>query len=86
MHYFAMYGREYHEDKLVLGIDTDKLLEAGFTGLNTTAGDLLTVKFKHARPSAGGPTDDDRIGNLMHIVLHSDHIPEINDTGVRVFE
>ncbi|MFM7986030.1 MAG: hypothetical protein ACKPKO_42625, partial [Candidatus Fonsibacter sp.] len=70
----------------VIGIDTEKVLEAGFTGLNTRAGDLLTVKYKYARPRAGGNVDAHRIADLMHIVLHSDHILEIHDTGVRVFD
>ena len=80
-----MYGPEYHEDKLVIVIFTEAL-EAGFTGVNTRARDLLTVKFKYARPTAGGPIDDARIADLMHIVLYSDHILEIHDSGARVFD
>jgi hypothetical protein len=76
---------EYKPTKFILGIDTEKVLEAGFTGLNTRAGDLLTVKFKYAQPSAGGVVNPVRVADLMHIVLHSDHILEIHDTGVRVF-
>ena len=61
-------------------------LEVGFTGPNTRAGDLLTVKFKYAKPAASGAISAQRTANLMHIVLHSDHILEIHDTGVRVFD
>ena len=86
VHNFAITAGEYKATKFVIGIDTEKVLEAGFTGLNTRAGDLLTVKFKYARPRAGGNVDAHRIANLMHIVLHSDHIIEIHDTGVRVFD
>ena len=63
-------------------IDTEKVLEAGFSGLNTRAGDLLTVKFKYYTPAAGGAVAATRIANLMHIVLYSDHILEIHDTEV----
>ncbi|MFM7985217.1 MAG: hypothetical protein ACKPKO_38455, partial [Candidatus Fonsibacter sp.] len=64
-----------------------KVLEAVFfTGPNTRAGDLLTVKFKCAKPWNGGNVDEDRMADLMHTVLHSDHIIEIHDTGVRVFD
>ena len=63
-------------------IDTEKVLEAGFSGLNTRAGDLLTVKFKYNTPAAGGAVAATRIANLMHIVLRSDHILEIHDTEV----
>ena len=60
-------------------IDTEKVREAGFSGLNTRAGDLLTVKFRYNTPAAGGAI-------AAHIVLHSDHILEIHDTRVRVFD
>ena len=67
-------------------IDTEKVIEAGFSGLNTRAEDLLTVKFKYNTPAAGGAVVAVRQANLMHIVLHSDHILETHDTGVGVFD
>ena len=70
----------------MIAIDTEKVLEAGFSGLNTRAGDLLTVKFRYNTPAAGGAVAATRIANLMHIVLRSDRILEIHDTGVRVFD
>ena len=70
---------------MVIRLDTEKLLEAGFTGLNTRAGDLLTVKFKYKTPAAGGAVDATRVANLLHIVLHSDHILKVHDAGIRVF-
>ncbi|MFM7989840.1 MAG: hypothetical protein ACKPKO_62050, partial [Candidatus Fonsibacter sp.] len=59
-------GSHYRESKIVIGIDTEKVLEAGFTGLNTRAGDLLTVKFKYNRPWNGGNVNDSRVADLMH--------------------
>ena len=38
---------EYRFDKLCVGIDTGTVLEAGFTGLSTRVGDLMTVMFKY---------------------------------------
>ena len=70
----------------MVAIDAEKVLEAGFSRLNTRAGDLLTVKFRYNTPAAGGAIAATRFANLMHIVLHSDHILEIHDTGVRVFD
>ena len=67
-------------------IDTEKVLEAGFSGLNTRAGDLLMVKFKQNSPAAGGAVAATRIANLMQIVLRSDHILEIHNAGIRVFD
>ena len=77
---------EYKPTQLIITIDIEQLREAGFTGLNTRAGDLLTVKFKCNTPAAGGAVNAQRVANLMHIVLRSDHILEIHDTGVRVFD
>ena len=76
---FITKGYEYKSIKFVSAIDTEKVIEAGFSGLNTRASDLLTVKFKYNAVAAV------RQANLMHIVLHFDHMLEIHDTGVRVF-
>ena len=59
---------------MTIAIDAEKVLEAGFTRLNTRAGDLRTVKLKYNSPVAGGAVAATRIADLMHIVLHSDHI------------
>ena len=58
-----------------------KVSEAGFTGLSTRTGDLLTIKFKYARPAAGGHIDDDRVADTMQIVLRSDAIQQIRSDG-----
>ena len=86
VHNLAIRAGEYKSTKFVIGIDTEKVLDAGFTGLNKRSGDLLTVKFKYAKPAARGAVNAVRVADLMHIVLHSDHILEIHDTGVRVFD
>ncbi|MFM7985032.1 MAG: hypothetical protein ACKPKO_37505, partial [Candidatus Fonsibacter sp.] len=59
LHYAPYHGTDitgwsYRGSKFIIGIDTEKVLDAGFTGLNTRSGDLLTVKFKYATPQAGG--------------------------------
>ena len=85
VHNFAITAGEYKATNFSLGIDTEKFLEAGFTGLNTRSGDLLTVKLKHAR-QAGGGVNPACVADLIHIVLHSHHIFKIHDTVVRVFD
>ena len=65
---------------MVLGIDTEKVLDAGWTGLNTRAGDLMRIVFEYRRADAARQAD------RMHIVLHSDQIVEIRDSGVVVFD
>ena len=55
------------ESIFTLGIDTEEVLETGFTDLKSRNGDLLIVRFRAARPVAGGNVYGDRMANLMHI-------------------
>ena len=41
-----IYSRWYHTCKYIIGMDMEKIRLAGFTGLNTKAGDMLTVNFR----------------------------------------
>jgi hypothetical protein len=85
VHNFDITAREYRYTKLILGTDCEKVLDAGFTGLNTRAGDLMTVKFdlnKTANAADLALRKPDRI----HIVLHSDQILEIRDSGCQVYD
>jgi hypothetical protein len=79
-HSFDINAREYRDNKFVLAIDTEKMLEAGYTGLNTRSGDLMSVKYEALVSTAA------RLAQRMHIVLHSDQIMEIRDSGVQVFD
>lgn len=80
VHSFDINTREYRDNKFVLAIDTEKMLEAGYTGLNTRSGDLMSVKYEALVSTAA------RLAQRMHIVLHSDQIMEIRDSGVQVFD
>ena len=80
VHSFDINSREYRDNKFILAIDTEKMLEAGYTGLNTRSGDLMSVKYEALVPTAS------RLAQRMHIVLHSDQIMEIRDSGVQVFD
>ena len=72
----------YRDYKFIAAIDTEKVLEAGFTGLNTRAGDLMTVKVQ--------PVDGAGMGTIaptkFFTVLHTDNILEIRATGVQVWD
>ena len=80
VHSFDINPQEYHDNRLVMGIDLEKSLGASFTGLNTRGGDLMTIKYKlkTATPS--------RKADRMHIVLHTDNIMKITGTGVEIFD
>ena len=83
MHNFDITGHEYRRDKLIIGIDTEKVLEAGFSGLSTRSGDLMTVLIKYNNDGGIGAP---RLADRMHIVLHSDQILEVHNHGVRVLD
>ena len=70
---------EYRKSKFIFGIDIEKMLLAGFTGLNTKAGDLMTIRSKCLGTSANIP-------DSMFVILHSDQILNIRDTGVEIME
>ena len=79
-HNVDLTAATYRTRKFIVAIDTEKVLSAGFTGLNTKAGDLLTVKVKHI---SADPLDQ---ADKMQIILHADMIVNIRDTGVEVLE
>ena len=79
-HNFDINSHEYRNSKFILGIDLEKVLESGFTGLSTKSGDILSVRFDHEDTTATN------YATSMHIILHSDCILEIRDTGTQVFD
>jgi len=80
VHSFDINARQYRDQRMILAIDMEKVLGASWTGINTRAGDLLNIKYEY------NSTDTARYGSSMHIVLHSDQIMEIRDSGVQVFD
>ena len=80
VHSFDINARQYRDQRCILAIDMEKVLGASYTGTNTRAGDLLSVKFEYKVNDAA------RFGQRMQIVLHSDQIMEIRDGGVQIFD
>ena len=74
---------EYHNNKFVIGIDTEKVLGASFSGYNIKAGELTVLRIK----PADGDSPPLPTGNLkLHYVLHYDSIMQIMDSGISVLE
>lgn len=80
LHNFDINSHEYRNWKCILGTDFERILESSFSGINTRAGDLLSIKFDHKS------TVTSDYATSMHIVLHADCILEIRDSGVQVFD
>ena len=74
--------KQYWTDHFIIGIDCEKVLDASWTGLNTKAGDLLTIKLK----GANATIDTALMPSKMYITLHSDNILEIRDSGASVYD
>ena len=77
-HSIDIKGKEYHHNKFIIGLDLEKVLGAGFTGINTKAGDMLTINTKSYKT--------DHNATKMHVILHADCILNIRDSGIEVFE
>ena len=56
------------------------MLAAGFTGLNTKAGDLMSIKLNNIT------SNPNYWPSKIHGILHADMILNIRDTGVKVFD
>ena len=80
VHSLDISALEYRHSKFIIGIDTEKNLGSGFTGISTRAGDLMTIKFSHK------DTNPETYATQVYITLHSDNILEIRDSGVSVFD
>jgi hypothetical protein len=80
-----MVHRYYRDHKFVIGLDTEKLSGASFSGMNTRSGDLLNLRMKSVRD--GEVTLD--LANYTYklfYMLQYDAILQVNDTGVSVLE
>ena len=82
-HSVSISPMQYRNDHFVIGIDTEKALGASYTGINTRAGDLLSVRVKTQDESV---LTADLMPDQMFIVLHSDCMLEIQDSGVSVYD
>ena len=82
-HSVSISPLQYRTDHFTIGCDTEEALQAGFTGLNTRQGDLLSVKVK---PVDKSTLSEEKMPDTMYVVLHSDQVMEISDQGVQVFD
>ena len=75
---------QYLGDHFIAGIDTEQVIEAGFTGLNTKQGDLMTIRAKAA--NSPDPTKPFFPASKIYIIRHTDNILEIRETGSQIFD
>ena len=82
-HSVSISPTQYRNDHFVIGCDTEKATSVGWTGINTRAGDLLSVRVKAMDKAI---LTADLMPDQMFIVLHSDCMLEISDSGTAVFD
>ena len=71
---------DYRTPKFIVGIDTEKVLQASFSGENIKNGSLLTILMKNvSNNTADYPTG-------VHVVMHYDAVLNINDTGCELLD
>ena len=81
-HPLHIYGRWYRSRRYIIGIDTEKISGAGFTGMSTKSGDQITLNFK----------DCDAVGYVssaptrMYCALHYDCVLNIQGSGVQIMD
>ena len=79
-HSLDISPEEYRRHKYIVGIDTEKVLGASFSGENIKNGSLLTLMMKNI-----GNTSDN-YPTTITVVMHADCILNIRDTGVEVLD
>ena len=83
VHNFDIDAIQYRSESMIIGIDTERVLEASFSGLSMRSGDLMTVMFKY---NSEGDTNQTRLPDRMHIVLHADQIVQVHYHGVAALD
>lgn len=72
---------EYKDTHFIIGCDMEKITDAAWSGLNTKAGDLVSVKtlWDSSIPSSILPLK-------MYVVMTADYMLEIRDSGCQIFD
>ena len=79
---FQMYARWYRTSKYIIGLDLEKVSGAGFTGMSTKAGDLLTLNFRDCSVGHLGSSIPTRVS----CALNYDVVLNIKDSGCEMMD
>ena len=77
-----MHSSWYRSRKYIIGLGLEKISGAGFIGLSTKSGDLLTMNFKDcdALGAAGS------VPTMLFCALHYDCVLNIQDSGIQMLD
>ena len=73
---------QYRVDKFIVAFDFERVFEAGYTGINTKAGDLMVFKMK----PAPGASFSGSIADTLYTTLVTDCVLDIKDRGCLVYD
>jgi len=79
---FHITGRWFRTRRYIIGFDCEKVAGAGFTGLSTKSGDLLTVNFKNCKNQYEANSAPQR----MYCALNYDAVLNIKDQGIELLD
>ena len=79
-HPLQMYSRWYRTHKYIIGFELEQIGGAGFTGLSTKAGDLLTLNFRDCADSTNA-----NVPSRVYCCLHYDCVLNIKIQVPRVW-
>ena len=77
-----MHSSWYRSRKYIIGLDLEKISGAGFTGMSTKAGDLLTINFRDC--DALGAADS--VPSRVFCALNYDCALNIQDSGIQLLD
>ena len=77
-----MHSSWYRSRKYTIGLDLEKISGAGFTGLSTKAGDLLTINFRYC--GAAGAADS--VPSRVSCALNYDCVLNIQSEGIQMLD
>jgi hypothetical protein len=72
---------EYTDTHFIIGVDLERITDAAYSGLNTKAGDLVSVKTMW---DSSIPLN--KLPLKMYVVMTADFLLEIRDSGCQIFE
>ena len=79
---FQMFGRWYRTRKYTIGLDLEKVSGAGFIGMSTKSGDLMTLNFRGCDVADLAGSTPQRIS----CALNYDRALNMQDSGIQVLD
>ena len=79
---FKMHSSWYRSRKYIIGLDLEKISGAGFTGMGTKAGDLLTINFRDCDALGGA----DSVPCRVFCALNYDRALNIQSEGIQMLD